>query len=106
MADIRRMEPTDRRRQLLEVALELAVERGYRRVTRCDLAEAAGCSPGLVNAYFVTMGELRDKTMRAAVRRGILPVVAEGLAEGHIDALAAPLELRKRAAEYLVREEL
>ena len=97
-----RLTPTDRRRQLLDVALDLAVKHGYRRVTRYDLAEAVGCSPGLVNVYYATMQELRDKVMRAAIRRGILPIIAEGLAEGHVDALAIPKELRRKAAESLV----
>ena len=113
MADMIRMTPADRRRQLLDVALDLAVKHGYRRVTRLDLAVAAGCSPGLVNVYFVTMQELRDKVMRAAIRRAgaaltlgqpcrWLAIVAEGLAEGHTDAVAAPRELQRAAAASLV----
>ena len=47
-----RLDPAERRSQILDAADELFAERGYEEVTIEDLATAAGVTRGLVHHYF------------------------------------------------------
>lgn len=98
-----RMNPDERRAEVLAAALRTAAALGLSRMTREDIAKAAGCTPGLVSARLGTMKRVRDEVMRLAVRQEVLPVVAEGIALRHPHALKAPTDLQKRAAASMVR---
>lgn len=93
-----RMDPVDRRRQLLDVGLALAEKVGYRNVTMTALTEAAGVSRTLYHRYFTTVGRFRVDVMRAAVKKENLIVIAQGLAAKDPQAMKASPELRERAA--------
>lgn len=80
----------------------MAEKNGYTRVTRDEVAAHAQCSPALVSHYLGTMPDLRRDVMRAAVKRGILPVIAQGLAAKDRHALKASEELKKAALATLV----
>ena len=95
-----RAHPTLRRDHILAAAVRIAEESGYAHITQADVAEAAGVSPGLVTRYF-TMTVLRTRIMSEAVRLEILPIVAQGLADGHPLATTAPTKLKNRAARTL-----
>lgn len=99
---IKRLHPTTRKLQLLDVAVKLAETCGWQNLTRRAVAEGAGCSHSLINAYWPTVADLQDSVMRAAVRREVLPVIAQGLAVKDWTALSAPAELRARAAGWMV----
>jgi AcrR family transcriptional regulator len=87
--------------EILAAAVRLSVTTGYTRVTRNDIALAAGCSPALVSEMFGTVVCLRRDIMRAAVANHVLPVIAQGLALRDPHALRAPAELRVLAAESI-----
>lgn len=93
-----RMTRRARHDTILAAALRLAVVTGYTKVTRDDIALAAGCSPALVSEIFGTMPATRRSLMRAAVAGRVLPVIAQGLALRDPHALRAPAELRALAA--------
>lgn len=95
------MAPKARLQRILAAAVDLAVVNGYQNITRHEVAMAAGCAPGLVNVYFDTMESLREAIMREAIRREVLPVVAQGLSVGDPGAAAAPRYIRHRAAQWL-----
>jgi AcrR family transcriptional regulator len=82
---------------LLDAALTVARSVGYRRMTREAVAHTAGCSAGQVSHLLGTMVQLRRAVLRAALRRGDLPVIAQALIanDPHVKALAPSL---KRAA--------
>lgn len=96
-----RMAPGDRKRQLIDTALELAEATGYKNVTMEALTAAAGVSRTLYARYFTTVGQFRVDVMRAAVKRENLRVIAQGLAAQDPHAMKAPLELRERAVATL-----
>ena len=98
-----RLPPNDRRALVLEAALYAAEHRGYRCMTRDHIAARAEVSPSLVSLYLGTMPQLRRVVMREAVKRKIVRIVAQGLAERDPAALRADLALRARAADYLTR---
>lgn len=76
----RRLEPDQRREQILDRAVELFGERPYSAVSTTELAEAAGVTRGLLHHYFGTKRGL----YLAVVRRMVLlpdlsgAVVAKG----------------------------
>jgi AcrR family transcriptional regulator len=96
-----RSAPADRTRELLAVALELAATRGWRSITRDDIAVAAGVSPALVSARLGTMDALRRSVMRHAVVQRCVPVVAQGLAVKDRQAMRADETLRAAAAQWV-----
>jgi AcrR family transcriptional regulator len=63
----RRLEPDERRRQILACAVRLFGERPYAEVSTADVAQAAGVARGLVNHYFGTKKELYVEVVRALV---------------------------------------
>jgi AcrR family transcriptional regulator len=101
MNDITRLDPKERKSQLLDVALLHAQNKGLNGLRRDAIAADAGVSDGLVSRYFNTMKQLRRAVMRAAINRQILPIIAEGIALRDPDALKAPEELRTKALATL-----
>lgn len=96
-----RLTPDARKPQLLEAAVAVASKHGLHGTTRHRIAEHANVAPGLITHYLGTMAELRRAVMRQAVKQGILPIIAEGLAARDKQALKAPPELRARALASL-----
>lgn len=97
-----RMSRRARHDEIMAAALRIACDIGYNRITREDIALAAGCSPALVSELFGTMCALRRSIARSAVANHVLPVIAQGLALRDPHALRAPAELRAVAAGSLI----
>lgn len=93
--------PQERIAEILTAGLKLAEEKGFNKVTRTDVANATGFGAGTINFHFGNMGQLQDKIMREAVRRGVLRVLAQGLIVRHKEALKASEELRAQAADLI-----
>ena len=99
----KRIDPEFRQGNILDTAIELAKTKGYSRITRDDVAKAANVSPGLITHYFTTIERLRRAVLREAVKRGVLEIVAQGLANKDAIAIGAPRELRHSAALLIAR---
>lgn len=97
----KRLAPDVRREQIVEAALRVAKRDGYDRMTRADIAKAAGCSAASVQYHFGTMEQVRRHVMRAALRVPVLEVLAQGLARRNRIALRASPELRAEALRVL-----
>lgn len=80
--------------QILAAAVAEAQAKGFHAVTRQGVAARAGVSEALVSHHMGTMVSLKRNIMRAAVRDGIVSIVAEGLASRDKQALKASEELR------------
>lgn len=87
--------------ELITSALGLAAVVGYQQVTREAIAECCGVSCGTISRYFGTMTNMRRTLMRQAVTRGVVPIIAQGLAAGDQHARAADQALKSQALEYL-----
>ena len=96
-----RMSPGDRRRMMLDCALKLAAEHGYRNITVKQISDAAGVGPTLYAHHFGNANQMRVDIMRAAVKQEVLPVILQGLAVKDPQAMKASPELRARAIESL-----
>lgn len=93
---------TDRNARILEAAIECALEDGYQWITRALVARKADTATGTVNLAYGDMKGLKRAVLQAAVDRGIIKLVAEGLADGHEIARGAPPEIKAQAAALLM----
>lgn len=85
----RRLEPDERREQILACAVELFGEHPYAAVSTTELAQRAGVARGLINHYF---GTKRDLYLEVVRRLVTIPRFA-------VERLpAGPLEVRVTAA--------
>lgn len=96
-----RVNPKLRKEHILNVAVDVACNHGYHKLTRDAVAETAGVSMGLVSRYFGTMPQLKRDVMRAAIKRDIASIVAQGLAINDKHARKAPQGLKQQAAEII-----
>ena len=98
-----RANPELRKEHILDTAVAVAKSTGYNKVTRDQVAEAAGVSPGLISRYFPAMKQLRSSIMRQAVRHEIPEIIAQGLAADDDRAKGAPSELKNKAVQLLLK---
>ena len=101
----KRLDPALRADQIVEAALGL-IEAGahYSRVTRDEIAEVCGITGTAVQYHFPTMQQLRRSIMRAAVKRGSLMCIAQGLVDGDAQALKADATVREAAMWHAARQ--
>ena len=99
-----RLQPDERRAAILQAAVQLAESDGWLTLTRDNVAQAAGVSPGLVSWYYLATSLLRDAVMQHAVDNGLLLIVAEGICARNAVALAAPVAVRQAAFNAMVGE--
>jgi AcrR family transcriptional regulator len=101
MARAVRIKPDLRRELILDAAIRLSAEIGYKSITRDAVANAAGISSTLVGKYYPTMIQLKTAVMEEAIARRSVEVVAQGLATRHPLALRIDDELRQEVVDYL-----
>lgn len=91
-----RMNPDDRKKQLLESALVLADSYGIKALTRVALAAETGTTDGLVNRYFGGRNGLRETVICEGVARKNKRIVAWALRDGYVIE-GAPRQLMRDA---------
>jgi AcrR family transcriptional regulator len=98
-----RLNPNDRRPQLLAAALKATQDRGgnYALVTRRDIARLVGVSLGLVSHYLGTTEEIHARILEHAISEGAAEVLVFGLLAGHPVAHGAPEQLKQAAARLI-----
>ncbi|MFI5776296.1 TetR/AcrR family transcriptional regulator [Nocardia sp. NPDC051570] len=84
----RRLEPDERRAQILDCAIAMFGERPYAAVSTAELAQRAGVARGLINHYF---GNKRDLYLAVVRRMVTLPrpgqmIVPTGTIRERVDA--------------------
>ncbi len=98
---VKRLEPGERKQQILQVAVALARKEGYHSLTRGSVARKADVSFGLVTHYFGAIGNLRLEVMAEAIAQEIPEIVAHGLVTGDSLARSAPSALKEKAAALI-----
>lgn len=97
-----RLQPNDRKQQILDAAIRVASKPGgWSKLTRDAVAKEADCAEGLVSKYFGTMVNFKRAIMRAAVKDCNLSVIAQGIACGDKCALKAPQQVKSNALNTL-----
>lgn len=92
----------DRGIEIMEAGIALALRDGFRNVTRDGVAMEARVSTALVNRYWGTIDGLRDRIVLEAVKRELLPILAQALLDGHPTATGAPKRVQERAARHIL----
>lgn len=84
----KRLEPDERRAQILACAIEMFGERPYAAVSTAELASRAGVARGLINHYFGNKRDLYLAVVRRMVTlpRGAGMVVPTGTPRERVDA--------------------
>lgn len=77
------------RHSILQVALELAKEKGYQNVRRDQIASELRVSPGLIGHYYGTMNQLKRAIIRHAATNGVIEVLTQGVVAGDRHAITA-----------------
>ena len=72
-----------KKHEILKAAYQIAVEVGFNRMTRENIAEAAGCSEALVSHYFGDMEDLRCTILTSQLAARYPAVVLQGIALRH-----------------------
>jgi hypothetical protein len=95
--------PLLRRDHILGVAVAMASQSHYLRITRDGVAETAGVAAGSVTRYFGDMTTLRAAVLRAAVDTGAVDIVAQGILERDPVALGAPAQVLAGSRAHLAQ---
>lgn len=91
-----RLNPQDRKKQMVEAALVIVRGYGTRALTRVALAAETGTTDGLVNRYFGNRDKLREAIVIEGVERRDARITAWALKDGY-QLEGAPRELLREA---------
>jgi AcrR family transcriptional regulator len=89
------------KRAILQAAIMLAKQEGFRNISRAAIAKRAGSAEATVSYHFGTMDEMRTAIMAAAIEQEIPEIVAQGLAARYVPARKAPEALKRKAVRVL-----
>jgi AcrR family transcriptional regulator len=90
------------RAALLECALRIAQSQGYTKLTRLQLARAAGVSEGQISNVFGSMKQLRIAIIQTAIEKKNLVIIAQGIAAGDKKTSLLPLNIKRQALEQML----
>lgn len=91
------LKPEQRKADILVASIKIAETHGYDRISRKQIADAAGVSEALVSHHFGTMPHFRRELMRYAVKRGNARIILQGLLAKDHQARKAPEALQAEA---------
>lgn len=97
----KRIDPDERREQILIAAIELSKRVGYHSITRDGVAQELGISHGLINNYFDTIEYLKKEVMRESILKEVLEIIAQGFGMGDEQALKINKELKDKVLQFL-----
>ncbi len=89
--------------RILSSAVNCARSAGVQWITRAEVARVASVQPAAVSYHWGSMLDLKRAVFAEAVRLHILPLIAQGLADGNEACRNAPAWLREKAANWSAR---
>lgn len=89
--------------RILTSAVDVAKRFGVQWITRDLVSIKADVRPSAVSYHWGSMLDLKRAVFAEAVRRQILPLIAQGLADGNEACRNAPAWLREKAANWSAR---
>ncbi len=100
----RRLSPLERRLQIINGFIAVAVRQGYQTVTREQVAKHLNISDALVTRYFDdSITGLRLQAVQKAIDDKNLIILAQALAVNEPIANIAPRALKEQAAALLIQ---
>lgn len=97
-----RMHPLARKEQILNTAIDVAIEYGLRQLTRRAIANKMQCASALINHYFDNIENLRQIVLRTAIEKEIIPILAENYIGWGKETSELPPQLKQKVIKYLI----
>lgn len=79
----KRLDTEVRRCEIIRAIICTAERHDYRLMTREQIGDVADCTAPLVSAYFGSMGDLREFTVRHGVETNNLLIIGQAMAARH-----------------------
>jgi len=95
------MDPHARKEQILNIAIDLSIEKGHRNLTRRAIANKMQCASALINHYFDSIENLKHIVLQAAVEKEIVPILAENFVSWGKEHPELPTDLKDKVIQYL-----
>lgn len=86
---------------MITAALKRAERIGFGKLTRAEVADACGVSPGLVSQRFGTLTTMKRDVLRAAIKQESMSVLAYALAVDDPICKKITPELREKVSAHL-----
>lgn len=96
-----RMNPLARKEQILNTAINLSLENGYRQLTRRSIANRMQCASALINHYFNGIEELKKIVLKTAIEQEIIPIIADNYIGWGRETAELPQHLKEKVIRYL-----
>lgn len=96
-----RLTPKNRKKQILDTAVSIAMSMGYQKIRRCDIAKQIQISTTLISHYYLSIANLRNEILKAAIERKLFLIIAQGLSAGDPLALNISDELKQQTYKYI-----
>lgn len=97
----KRIDPDERKQQILDAAIKLAKQVGYHSITRDGVAQELGISHGLINNYFNTIEQLKKEVIKKAIEEQILEIIAQALGMGDKQILKISKDIKDKVLKFL-----
>lgn len=97
-----RLDPEIRKQQILDAAINLSIQKGYRQLTRQSIANKICCAGALINHYYGNIDNLRDIVLQIAIEKEIMPILAENYGTRGKETSHLPTQLKEKVINYLM----
>ena len=92
-----------RREQLIDVAIKISTEIGYNKLTREKVMREVDVTASLLGYYFPRMSDLKNAVMDAAVERGIVEIIAQGITLNDPRALTINPQIKLQVISFMMK---
>lgn len=96
-----RMNPSARKQQILNTAVDIAIEFGLRQLTRRAVANRMQCASALINHYFDGIENLRAAVLKTAIEKEVIPILAENFVAWGRETSELPQHLKDKVIRYI-----
>jgi|SRR5690606_5627829 len=97
-----RLDPEIRKQQILDAAINISIQKGYRQLTRQAVANKLCCAGALINHYYGDIDSLRDIVLKTAIEKEIMPILAENYGTRGKETSNLSPALKEKVINYLM----
>lgn len=93
-----RLDPEQRKADILEVAIKMAVDGHFSQITRHEVAVRLSVSPSLIMHHWGTIDDLKNQVIVEGCRRLLPRIILIGLSTQHPSAVSLSDSIKQHAA--------
>jgi AcrR family transcriptional regulator len=98
-----RLDPTERKKQIIEQAMKLSESIGYKNITRGMIAAKLKISGALITKYFKNTQNLKKCVLKEAIKLEKINILAQGMGNRDSLVLKLPELLKEKVIRYIVK---